>query len=94
MIYFDIIILKLNASALYHSYMTIEGTKLVSKDDYIRNIECLFSDNTEFQVLDKDPTLQCLNTVQNYLNTLFNRVEILDDKSKTYASKICTNRQS
>ena len=34
---------------------------LVSKDDYIRNTECLFSDKTKFQVLHKDPSLQSLN---------------------------------
>ena len=34
---------------------------LVSKDDYIRNTECLFSDKTKFQVLYKDPTLQSLH---------------------------------
>ena len=34
-----------------------QGIVLVNKDDYIRNIECLFSDKTKFQVLDKVPTL-------------------------------------
>ena len=60
---------------------------LISKDDYIRNIECLFSDKTKFQVLDKDPTPQSLNTVQNYLNTLFNRPEISNDEKKSIRPK-------
>ena len=60
---------------------------LISKDDYIRNIECLFSDKTKFQVLDKDPALQSLNTVQKYLNTLFNRGEISNDEKKSIRPK-------
>ena len=38
-----------------------KGIALVSKNDYIRNTECLFSDKTKFQVLHKDPSLQSLN---------------------------------
>ena len=34
-----------------------QGIVLVNKDDYILNMECLFSDKTKFQVLDKVPTL-------------------------------------
>ena len=37
-----------------------QGIVLVNKDGYIRNIVCLFSDKTKFQVLDKDPTLHFL----------------------------------
>ena len=48
-----------------------QGIVLVNKDDYIRNMECLFSDKTNFQVLDKDANIQSLNTIQNYLNILF-----------------------
>ena len=48
-----------------------QGIVLVKKDDYIRNIEFLFSDKTKFQLLDKDANLQSLNTIQNYLNILF-----------------------
>ena len=47
-----------------------QGIVLVNKDDYIRNVECLFSHKTKFQVLDR--THQFLKTVQNYLNTLLN----------------------
>ena len=71
-----------------------QGIVLVNKDDYIRNIQCLHSDKTKFQVLDKDQTLQSLDTVQNYLIILFNRWEISNDEKKKHASKICTNRQS
>ena len=49
-----------------------QGIVLVNKDDYIRNVECLFNHKTKFQVLDKDRTHQFLKTVQNYLNTLLN----------------------
>ena len=40
-------------------------------------------------MLDQDPTLQSHNTVQKYLNTLFNRGEISKEE---YTTKICTNR--
>ena len=60
-----------------------QGIVLVNKDDYIQNMECLDSDKIKFQVLDKDQTLQSLDTVQNYLNTLFNRWEISDDEKKS-----------
>ena len=49
-----------------------QGIVLVNKDDCIRNVECLFSHKTKFQVLDKARTHQFLKTVQNYLNTLLN----------------------
>ena len=49
-----------------------QGIVLVNKDDYIRNVECLFNHKTKFQVLDKDRTHRFLKTVQNYLNTLLN----------------------
>ena len=52
----EIMILKPNKS---------QGTVLVNKNDYIRNVEDLFSDKTKFQVLDEDSMLQSLNTVQN-----------------------------
>ena len=38
-----------------------KGIALVKKDDYIRNLESLFSDKTKFQVLHKDLTLQSFN---------------------------------
>ena len=37
-----------------------QGILLVNNDAYIRNVVCLFSDKTKFQVLDKDPTLHFL----------------------------------
>ena len=38
-------------------------------------------------MLDQDPTLQSHNTVQKYLNTLFNRGEISNDKKKSIPPK-------
>ena len=63
------------------------GTVLVNKGDYMQSIECLFGDKTKFQVLDKGPTLQSLNTVQNYSNTSFNYEEISNDKKKRMRPK-------
>ena len=74
--------------------MLYQGIVLVNKNDSIQNIECLDSDETKFQVLDKDQTLQSLDTVQNYLSTLFNRWEISNDEKKKTCVQICTNRQS
>ena len=34
-----------------------QGILFVNKDDYIRNIDYLFSDKTKFQVLDEDTKL-------------------------------------
>ena len=64
-----------------------QGIVLVNKDDYIQNIEYLFSDKTKFQVLNKDPILQFLNTVQNYVNKLFNCGEISNDEKKLTCPK-------
>ena len=64
-----------------------QGIVLVNKDDYIRNVVCLFSDKTKFKVLDKDPTLHSLNTVKNYLNILFNSGEISNDENKSMPPK-------
>ena len=42
-----------------------QGLVLVNKNHCIRNIECLFSDKTKFQLLDKEPTLQFLGRIFN-----------------------------
>ena len=55
-----------------------QGIVLVNKDDYNWNVGCLFSDKTKFQVLD---------TVQNYLNTLFNCGEISNKENKRMRPK-------
>ena len=69
-----------------------QGIVLINKDYYIQNVKCLFSDKTKFQVLDKDPTLQSLNTVQNYLNTLFNSGETSNHEKKRMRPKFAQKK--
>ena len=61
-----------------------QGIVFVNKDGYIRNIVCLFSDKTKFQVLDKDPTFHFLNTVNNYL--IYHSIQ---GKYQTRKIKVC-----
>ena len=42
----------------------------------------LFSDKSKFKVVNEDPTLRNLSTVQNYLNNLFSRGEITEEQKK------------
>ena len=45
-------------------------------------MERLFSDQRKFKVLNEDPTIRSLRTVQNYLNTLYNRGETTELEKK------------
>ena len=45
-------------------------------------MECLFSDQRKFKVVNEDPTIRNLRTLQNYLNTLYNRSEITELEKK------------
>ena len=42
----------------------------------------LFFDRSKFKVIQKDPTLTRLKTVQNYVNTMFKRNEIFEEEKK------------
>ena len=42
----------------------------------------LFSDCSKFKVIQKDPTLTQLKTVQNYVNTMFKRNKISEEEKK------------
>ena len=55
---------------------------LIKKTDYKQSIERLFLDQRKFKVLNEDPTIGNLRTVQNYLNTLYNRSEITELEKK------------
>ena len=55
-----------------------QGVVLMKKSDYKQSMERLFSDQRKFEVLNEDPTIRNLRTVQNYLNTLCNRGEITE----------------
>ena len=55
---------------------------LIDKTDYYNSMERSFNDTSQFTLLQEDPTLRNLPTVQTYLNTLHKRNEItLEDKN-------------
>ena len=59
-----------------------QGIALIDKTDYYNSMERLFNDTNKFTLLQEDPTLRNLSTVQTYLNTLQKRNEItLENKN-------------
>ena len=50
-------------------------------------MERLFSDQRKFKYFNEDPTIRNLRTVKNYLNTLYNRVEITELENKEMRPK-------
>ena len=59
-----------------------QGIVLIDKNDYYNSMERLFNDTIKFMLLQEDPKLRNLSTVQTYLNTLQKRNEItLEDKN-------------
>ena len=64
-----------------------QGVVLIKKSDYKQSMERLFSDQRKFEVLNEDPTIRNLRTVQNYLNTLCNRGEITELEKKEMRPK-------
>ena len=59
-----------------------QGIALINRDNYNNSLQNLFNHTSKFQLLDHDPTIPNLSTVQSYLNTLYKRQEIaLEDKN-------------
>ena len=54
----------------------------MNKVDYHDAMNQLFSDKTKFKTNKNDPTLTRLKTVQNYLNNLCKRNEIIEAEKK------------
>ena len=48
---------------------------LIKKSNYKQSMDPLFSNQRKFKILNEDPIIKHLRTVQNYLNTLYNRRE-------------------
>ena len=72
---------------LHEKYMILKpnkgnGVVLLNKVDYQDAINQLFSDKTKLKIIKIDPTLTRLKTVQNYLNNLCKRNEIIEAKKK------------
>ena len=58
------------------------GIVLINKNEYNLAMTKLFSDLSKFKVIQQDPTLTRLKTVQNYVNTMFKRNGISEEKKK------------
>ena len=58
------------------------GIVLINKTEYNVALKKLFSDRSKFKVIQKNPTLTRLKTTQNYVNTMFKRYEISEEKKK------------
>ena len=64
-----------------------QGIVINNKKDYFQSLDRLLNDKTKFEILEEDPTLRNLNTIQNYLNTLYKRGEITEDEKKLMRPK-------
>ena len=64
-----------------------QGVVLLSKDTYTNTVERIFKDKTKFKMLNHDPTLTNLRTMQNYLKTLLKRGEITEEEEKLMRPK-------
>ena len=54
------------------------GIVLINKTECNLAMKKLFSDRSKFKVIQKDPTLTPLKSVQNYVNTMLKRNEIFE----------------
>ena len=52
------------------------GVVLLDNHDYVNWKEQLCKDQTKFKILDKDPTITQMTTLEYYLGNLYNRGEI------------------
>ena len=64
-----------------------QGVVLLSKDTYTNTAERIFKDKRKFKMLNHDPTLTNLKTIQSYLKTLLKREEITEEEEKLMRPK-------
>ena len=57
-----------------------QGVVLINRTDYVKSMESLFGDKKKFKVVDRDPTITRVNTIQTYLNNIFKRNEITEEE--------------
>ena len=55
---------------------------LLAKKYYYDLLDQLFNDPTKYKILNEDPTLRNLSTIQRYLNTIELKGEITKDENK------------
>ena len=58
------------------------GIVLLKREDYISSLDKMFSDASKFKKIYRDPTLMRMNSLQRYLNGLFNKGEISEQEKK------------
>ena len=63
------------------------GVVLLKQEDYKICVEILFAYHNNFKCTHKDQTIMRLNTVQSYVNKLFNRGEIKEEQKKLIRPK-------
>ena len=63
------------------------GVVLLKQEDYKICVEILFAYRNNFKCTHKDQTIMRLNTVQSYVNKLFNRGEIKEEQKKLMRPK-------
>ena len=63
------------------------GVVLISSFDSYQLLESIFSDKSKLHLIDKDPTLTQLSSLQRYFRTLFNRGKIDEDQVKKLRSQ-------
>ena len=63
------------------------GVVLLKQEDYKICVEILFAYHNNFKCTHKDQTIMRLNTVQSYVNKLFNRGEIKEEQKKLMRPK-------
>ena len=56
------------------------GIVLINKTEYNLVMKKLFSDRSKFKLIQKDPALTGLKTIQNCVNTMFKRNEISEEE--------------
>ena len=64
-----------------------QGEVLLKQEDYTNCVETLLADRNKFKCIHKDSTTIRLNTVQIYVNKLFNRAEINEEQKKLMRPK-------
>ena len=64
-----------------------QGVVLIKKIDCKQSMERLFSVQKKLKVLNEDPTIRNLRTIQNYLKTLRNRGEVTELEKKEMRPK-------
>ena len=58
------------------------GVVLITKDDYMKSMNSLFSDRRKFKTINNDPTHRRLTAIQRYLRSLVKRGELSKDTYK------------